>query len=259
MSEVFALYHRVSGGYPYMGLFFMSLLFLFVFVRDKRELWVYPNLLVLIVIFNPFIKEVLNRYFLTGGAGTFWRVWWIIPIPFLIALMFTSLVDLIKGKEKVIVTILICFVIGLSGNFIFSRDNFYRTQNIYQLPDEVIYISHLISSDSAQQRIIEQNVVAVSNVAWRLRLYDPEIRMLFGRSPAGSRSGINSVEIAGIINSERPDFEHLDSLLREDNVFYLIIDRHGLYALPGYLIRPESLGYELIGYTQHYRVYRTNF
>jgi hypothetical protein len=259
MREVFELYHRVSGGYPYMGLFLMSLLFLYIVFKKERELWFYPNVLVLLVLFNPFLMTFLNRYFLTGGIGTFWRIWWIIPVPFLIALMLTKILDYVKGKEKVIVTVLICIVIGMSGRFIFNYDNFYRTQNQFQIPNEIIHVSQFIMHDSAERGITEHNVVAVYDVAWRLRMYEPEIRMLFGRSPAGSRSGINSVEIAGIINSEWPDFEHVDSLLREDNVSYIVVDRQRLYTMPEYLARPDGLGYELIGYTHHYRVYRTNF
>ena len=258
MQEIITSYHRVAGGYPYMGLFFISLLFMFIIFRKERELWFYPNMLILLVIFNPIIIPILNRYFLTGSGGVTWRIWWIIPIPFLIAVMFTKILDYVKGKEKLLVVVLACITIILSGSYIFNSDNFRRTENRFQMPNEVIHVSWMISYDSAEQGIEEENVVAVRDVAWRLRLYNPEIRMLYGRRPS-ARTGAHSEEIYGIINSERPDFEHADSLFKEDNVSYIVVNRHGLYVLPDYMIRPSELGYELIGVTESYRVYRTGF
>lgn len=258
MQEVMMNYHRVSGGFPYMGLFFVSLLFLFIAYKDRRELWVYPNLLILLILFNPVLKTILNRYFLTGGTfGVSWRIWWIIPIPFLIALMFTKGLDYVKGKEKIFVTILICLTIVVSGRFIFNSDNFSRTQNAFQLPSEVIEVSRIIDEDLALREPDMQNVVAVRDVAWRIRLYNPEIRMYYGRHP--NRRARNSEMISEIINSSIPDFQELNSLLEESKVTHLVIFRNQVYAQPEYQKTPEKLGYELIGITGHYRVYRTDF
>lgn len=258
MQEILTSYRGVSGGFPYMGLFFLSLLFLFVVYRKQRELWFYPNLLALFVLFNPLMIPFLNRYLLAGGGGVTWRIWWLMPIPFLIAMMFTKTLDYVKGKEKILVAIMMCLIIILSGNYIFNSTNFRQSENAFQLPPEVLEISRMISQDSLEQGIEEENVVAVYEVAWRLRLYNPEIRMLFGRRP-DTRTGIHAVELFKIVNSEEPDFEHADSLLREDNVSYIVVNRQGLYEMPEHLKRPENLGYELVGVTENHRVYRTDF
>ena len=258
MQEILISYHRFAGGFSYMGLFFLSLLFLFIVFRKQRELWFYPNVIILLVIFNPVIIPILNRYFLVGGGGVTWRIWWIIPIPFLIAAMFTKTLDYVKEKEKIIVAVLMCVIIVLSGNYIFNSVNFRQTQNAFQMPAEVIQVSRMISQDSLEQGIEEENVVAVFDVAWRLRLYNPEIRMLFGRRP-DTRTGLHALEIFEIINSDRPDFEYADSLFREDNVSYIVVNRHGLYAMPEYMVQPSDLGYVLVGVTDNYRIYRTDF
>ena len=256
MQEIVLSFHRLAGGYPYMGLFFLSLLFVYIVFRKQRELWFYPNVLILLVLFNPIIIPILNQYFLIGGVS--WRIWWIIPVPFLIAIMFTKTLDYLIGREKIFATILICVTIILAGNFIFNSTNFSRTQNRFQLPDEIIYINRLISHDSVERGVVEQNVVAVSDVAWRLRLYNPEIRMLYGRG-VDFRTSEFEAEIFEIINSHEPDFEQMDSLLEKAGVSYIVVSRHGIYVLPENLTSPKELGYELIGFTEHYRVYRTNY
>ena len=260
MQETFWMFYHVAGGYSYMGLFFLSLLFIFIIFRKERELWFYPNLLILLVLFNPIIIPILNRYFLTGGwiGGTTWRIWWIIPVPFLIAVTFTKVLDFVKGKEKIFVTIMLCIAIILSGNFVFNSDNFRRTENIFQLPSEVIDVSKMIRYDSEEQGITEHNVASVRAVSRRLRLYDPEIQMLFGRRSSHSNRP-HAEEVASILNRERPNFEQLDSLLREGNVSYIVVNRQSLYELAEYQVRPEDLNYERIGSTERYVVYRTNF
>lgn len=256
MQEIFEFYRRVAGGFPYMGLFFLSLIFSYVVFRKKRELWVYPNLLVLLLLFNPFIKGILNRYFLEGDVS--WRMWWIIPIPFLISVMFTKTLDFVKGKERVFLSIIICLTIVVSGRFVFNSNNFTWAQNSFHLPHDIIEISRIIMDDSLEQGIVEHNVVAVTDVAWRLRMYNPEIQMLYGRHPT-SFVGVHSVEIHQIINSEQPDFERADSLFREDGVLYIVLNRQNLYALPEYFVHPDELGYEMLGFTENYKIYRTDF
>ena len=253
MQEVLIMLNKYSGGYPYMGLFFASLIFFFVACKKEREYWFYPNLVVLLVILNPFVMYFLTRYLLVGGAlGVFWRTWWIIPIPVMIAIMFTKVLDFVKGRGKVVVTVLLCLTIALSGQFIFIRDNFYRTQNMYQLPNEILWISGIIEEDLGEQDPEENRVVAVYEIAWRLRLYNPEIRMQFGRTPRSDTGR----EISSNINDATPDFEAIEMLLRDLNVSYLVIDNLRLESLGYYNPSPEDVGYILIGDTGYYSVFR---
>ena len=260
MSELLRLFYYVIGGYPYMGLFFLSLLFVFIMFKAERELLFYPNVLILFVILNPVIIPLLNRYFLTGGpmGGTSWRIWWLIPIPFLIAVMFTKTLDFVKGKEKIAVTIMMCIVIALSGHYVFGSGNFRRTDNPYQLRMDVIEVSRMISHDIAEQGMEEHSVVAVNTVAWSIRLYNPEVKMLYGRVSYRSRS-THAVDIYLILNDEEPNLRQADPLLREENVSHIVVNRGTIEELPGFLLQPEELGYVRIGSTERYLVYRTNF
>ena len=253
MQALFGCFHRVAGGSPYMGLFLLSILFLYIALKDKRELWVYPNLLIVLVLFNPWIMDFFGRYFLVGGVA--WRIWWLIPIPFLIAVMFTKALDYVKGKEKIFVTLLICLIIILSGSFVVRTGGFGRTRNLYQMPNELLEVSRFISEDTASQELIEQNVVAVSAVAWRLRVYNPEIIMHYGRWPRGAYAW----EIYEIINNNYPNFYEINSLLEEVNASHMVVRWQQVYDQPEWLRTPEGLGYKLIGSTESYRIYRTNF
>ena len=255
MQEVFSMLNKYSGGYPYMWLFFASLIFFYVVFKKEREFWLYPNLLILVVILNPFIMYFLTRYLLVGGAlGVFWRTWWIIPIPIMIAIMFTKLLDLVKGKGKIVLGVLLCLTIALSGQFIFIRDNFYRTQNMYQLPNEILWISEIIESDLGGQDPAQNRVVAVYEIAWRLRLYNPDIRMQFGRTP---RSDVGR-EIFDNINVPAPDFKVIDLLLQDLQVSYFVIDNLRLDSLEYPSLSPEDVGYILLGDTGYYSVFRVN-
>lgn len=254
MQETIMWYRAVSGGFPYMGLFFVSLIFTYIIFEKKRELWFYPNVLMLFIIFNPFAKDVLNSHFIDGTA---WRMWWIIPVPFLIAMMFTKVLDYVKGKEKIFLSILICLTIMVSGRFIFNSNNFSLAQNSFRIPQDIIEVSEIIMEDSREHEIKEHNVATVWSVAWRLRMYNPEIKMLYGRR-LEPRSGLHSEEIMEIMNSDMPDFYVADTLFREANVSYIVVIREAIYYLPYNWARPEEMGYELIGETEYYLVYRTN-
>lgn len=255
MREVIDMFIKYAGGHAYMWVFFACLVFMFIVFKKDREYWSYPNLVILLVIFNPIIMYFLTSRFLVGGAlGVFWRTWWIIPIPIIMAITFTKLLDYVKGKQKALVAVVLCGVIILSGQFIFNRDNFHRTQNIYQLPNEILYISELVERDLGGGNPSENKVVAVYEVAWRLRLYNPEIKMLFGRRANNSITR----EISSNINGRVPDFKSLDLVLQDLDVSYLVIDNIRIEALGYHDSRPEDVGYILIGDTGSYSIFRVN-
>lgn len=87
-------------------------------------------LLWLVLFYNPFLQP-----FLAGnvtGMSTWWRVGWILPVPVLVALVLSSLIEVVKGRfshgELVVIFVAICLVFtGLVPARYTFRPNNYAT------------------------------------------------------------------------------------------------------------------------------------
>lgn len=257
MKEIIELYHAVGGGYSYLGLLLIGLLFLYLKKPDQRELLIYPNLIFMAIFFNPLFKNIIETYFL--GKGVFWRLWWLIPINGIIALMCIFTLDLIKKKyEKVIVFMAACLIIVMSGKPVFNDGNFVRTENKFKMPNEILEIGNAIELDQNEKTAEENIIVAPYDVAWTIRMYNPGLYMLYGRNPELSE-GLYTEKLYGLVNGETIDLEALHSLLKINNVKYVVLKNKQVDLLQEEHMDPKHFEYEEIGHTDNYSVYRTNF
>ncbi len=101
-------------------------------------------------------------------------------------------------------------------------------------------------------------IVAPYDVAWTIRMYHPGLYMLYGRNPELSE-GVNTEQIYAAVNGEAIDLETLHSLLKRNQVAYIVLKNKQVALLREKNLDPGHVGYEEIGHTENYFVYRTNF
>lgn len=256
MGEIINIFHAVSGGYSYMALLFISLLFLYVRVPDKRVILVYPNVVFIAIFFNPILKIIIEKYFL--GGGVYWRLWWLIPVNFIISVVCVYTEDLLKKRvEKVIGLTAMCLIIILSGRLVFNEMTFVRSENRFKLPNEILEVSTILEDDLQGKQPEEHKIVATYEVAWRIRMYNPELYLTFGRYPTLSQC-LHATDIYELVNAENVSFENLHSLLEINDVQYLILENRQVNVSSEEGVGPEKLGYVEIGRTETYCVFRTN-
>ena len=152
---------RFIGNGLYVGLFFMSILYIIVNMQkeDKKEnkirivLCVY-SIIVLILNLSPvFAKWIIN---ILNEDVTYWRVYWILPLAISIAFMFTEIIfKKEKLKDKGILFVLIIAIIVVSGSYMYNSDDeekFVKVNNYYKVPDNVLDIVQKVSEDKSDYK-----------------------------------------------------------------------------------------------------------
>ena len=123
METIKVAFTRATEDGKYIVLYLISLVFLFIYIKDKKNktaLLTY-SLIAIILIFNPitsyFVGKIINQ-----GSNVYWRLFWSIPIGLSIAYMFTEIVFLKESKYKqIIVGILLVGIIIYSGTIIYQK------------------------------------------------------------------------------------------------------------------------------------------
>ena len=152
-----------------------------IFHIKNNQFWVKYTCLTVLIILNPITQKLTAAYI----ANVFsWRLFWVVPAPFILALLFTLI--LIRFKNIKYLSIKICmlsivtlFVISgdksiNSQNW--SLDNFYR-YNVNNYFDHANYINNNTNSDlTIAPQNISINLCTLPNapplVAVRLQYFD---------------------------------------------------------------------------------------
>ena len=251
MENVIKVFHEYSGKCPYLILFFIALLLSYTIFSEKRELFFYPSVCILALLFIPNIKKAIEHFFV--GEGVYWRLWWLIPINLLIALVITYFIERTEGeKEKIFVITIFMIMIVFSGKIVFNTQNFTITENFYKIPNDILEISAIIEKDQKTKQETDDVIVAVRDVAWQLRIYDPRLKMLYGRTPEIT-DGVNVDQIDSTINSPNIDWKMLHDLLAKNHTKYLILQ---MKQIEGEKEKMKDMGYDRIGETKTYVIFR---
>lgn len=184
---VIQTYNRYAGGGMYLALFFISLIYIY-FSPDaksvKKDLGAYSLFALIIVLFPPAAYIINAVIFDHGSPDTtvFWRTYWIIPIILLIAYCSETITYRQKNKSnKVLIFLSCCAVIVLCGKFLFTSEQFGRSENKYKLPEEAVIISDIIEDD-ANARDVVPKLAASDSITPYIRQYDAGIKLTYGRA-----------------------------------------------------------------------------
>ena len=156
-------FQRFVGSGVYVGLFFISILYIISYLKsnDKKDkniklIFAIYCVIVLILNLNPrFTKFIIT---ILKEDVTYWRVYWLLPVGINIAYMFTDMIFQQEKKfSRVILGILIVFMIGISGKYMYSSEQvekFAKVNNYYKVPDNVLDIIMEVSNDDEDYKKI---------------------------------------------------------------------------------------------------------
>lgn len=162
-------------------LFGISLLILFIFSIKNKKLRSLTAVAIMMVVifFLPVTPRLMTH--LDEGA-IYWRLIWAIPYVGVIAAAFTSLIRLIPKMELQFLTALVAVVlIAICGKDQISAGNFSPAENSEQIPPFVVSIAENIREEGPEDCF----VAADETVASYLRIYAPDIKMVYGRRADG--------------------------------------------------------------------------
>lgn len=214
----------------------------------------YPTLVLLIIFFPPVIYVVVR---ITEGY-IYWRMFWIILLPLVIAFSFTLVTQKIYSRFMKYICVILCIVaIVFSGRFIFQKGNYSEPENWYHLPEDVIQVCQILSPEKEK---IERVVVPDTLLSY-IRQFDPGIKMPYGRD-GGQYSYINSnadpYKEQRALRSQLLNPDMLDMIGIRDNMLFLDCNYLVIPANVPVSEDPLTCGFEYIGETSSYLIYMLN-
>ena len=160
---------------PFFVLTVFGYIYLAITSKDIRKKLVYPVLLLLFLLLNPYLfKVVYNR-------TRYWRWFWNIPNVYVIAAAFTSLIKEAKkigGKIACFCVILISVI--FVGSFFYQSDSFVKTENPYKIDQEIVDVCNVILEENSSPMCLMDYPLHM-----RARQVSGEILTLYGRDANG--------------------------------------------------------------------------
>jgi len=263
MRYVLDCLNNYLGDNVYFLLFILSLLYLLI-NRNKKMKWVIiPYLCILLVtVFNiyiiyPFIEKL-------SFESEFYRFFWAVPIVFLIA--YTGADLIVKPKKRIFQFILFVGVVALlfwqgAGSF---YKEYHVAENIHKIPNTLIELCAIIHEDSEKEN---PKVAFDSEHNFTARQYDASILLTIRRDVAikiyqmeepNEKYQNQTIIAKTLFRNEMVDPEIFVKALEETQTDYLVCKRdltNNEYPLHEYFL---SIGCELVGEIENFRVYATN-
>lgn len=170
-----------------------------------------------LVFFCPATAWVLQK---CVGDLVYWRVIWLFPIVPLTAYAMTLRVTREKSRFLKVVQVgvfILCIAFG--GTSVWQAGNFERVGNRQQIPDTVAAISTVI----VENRTSKDSLVATDDyVGAYLRVYEPSVRMPYGREGRGMVSR-NAKYLHKNIVSPEPNYRNIIARAKKEKCEFLVI------------------------------------
>ena len=240
IKNIVATFDNYYGSGKYFLLLLVALIYIFIREEDsdKKSFLVWYPCLALIIILNPIFNKIVNLFL---NENVYNRLYWSIPLGIILAYAGVLLIKNISEKsKKIIMSIFICILIIFSGNFVYNKQNFQVTENLYKIPTDYLEVINVLRTIPLDER----TAMVSTDLVPYVRLIVPSIRMAYPRRP----DGYKDYPIVGFYESG--DVKTLTMLCKEKDVNIIVYDRNILLS-----ISPTYFGYEYYNSTERYDIY----
>lgn len=232
-----------KGTGMYIVLFCIAILYIFLKEKNKnnKAFFVYFPIAILLITLNPLFNKIISPIF---KESTYWRVYWMIPLIIEIAYASVLFINEQKEKnEKIISIIGIITLIVISGKYTYTEENFFKTGNLYKLPDESVRIAQIIGSNESDYK---KALVSESIVAY-IRQIDANIELAYKREPQGYEN--NKFVLAML----QGDSQQIAKLAIENDCNYVVLKK----AIP-LTLDMSYFNFSVLDMTENYIIYKLN-
>lgn len=216
MEKIINWIGTVSTGHWYIYAFPLCVLVLLLISdRERRIRFIYPSLIISVLIANPLFYQIWNKL----GRYAYWRVLWIIPVIPVLAATVTAIAEKTKKWVKyIVVCVCLSFVI-LGGTFVYENEGgeFTAAGNAYKLPDAVVSLGETLLEMDDHPRVIANPEVCIY-----IRQYSGKIQTIYGRDIQGY---ITSPSIlAQKVNKalQDGDMEYISQVMLDEGYDYFV-------------------------------------
>ncbi|MDY4837969.1 MAG: hypothetical protein SO160_00225 [Lachnospiraceae bacterium] len=253
IAVCFQLY---SGMGAQFLLFLCAMCFLAIHEKNKKIYQIlnqYTGFIIALMVF-PVTAVIIMEYCI--GEEVYWRMFWLMPIPFIIAFAGTELYDLRKDKIKRtgIIAFLILFIL-LSGKCVYDEEGTIITpDNVEKLPKQAVEVCNMITGDAQMNGITTKKVVVPSELLSYVRQYDATIQMPYGRNALKNEELTENCdelyEMMKAKDDSEMDFMALSECLKQENCNYLVLEKKVASK------KMDQYGYYQVAQTEHYILFR---
>lgn len=251
VSNCFDKYNQYFGDGIYLTLYFISIIVLVLFEKEKNKKYLFIGQMILftIIYWCPITAYIIAEYCI--GTNVYWRMWWLLPITITIAYSFVKITQIKENVwERRIVTLLLGLMIVSQGTFIYNDTNFQKADNWLKINQDVIEICEAVKADAQEMEIEDRGIIVPNEFIAQIKQYDGIIRMPYGRDVLQGKKKKNIPgKIYEAINAEEPDAEVLMELAIEGEYQYLVYD-----SWVGTTLFEEA-GFRFVKYVGEYSVY----
>lgn len=211
-------YTRALGTGLYLGMFILAIIFIVLELKKEEKsrikiVFGIYSIIILLLNFNPLFANISIRVI---GGEVYWRVYWLLPIGFVLAYVFTELIYKMPSKlKKVLASVLIAFVIIIGGKWVYTEENFEKVGNFYKVPDAVLGVILHVSADDEDYKQLAGPI----DFEIYTRQVDGTIILSEGRSFSGVYSE-NSI-VTHIFNN---DYANIYKKAMEIGCNYVVLD-----------------------------------
>ena len=143
-------FERAGGTTYYISIFTVAMFFIWATCKKDR-----PDVVAVFTVFSAIVFVInfnnifANAWNMILGSGVHWRVYWLLPIGYAIAFMFTEIVFMADGMLSKIIAMLLCVgVIMFNGSNVYREGNFAKTDNYFKIPDLALEMIFKVSEDN---------------------------------------------------------------------------------------------------------------
>ena len=246
---LFTEYSNYSGSGVLLMFFFAGMLYLALLEQNRstRTAFLHGSVCLTLVIFFPPLYDIYTRFV---DAGTYWRLFWMLPVACGLAYVATGLIE--KHKWTGLLLTLVILILG--GELIyFGEGNGEKewAENAYQLPQEVVDIV------DQMERAESGGVIRAAfppELLVYVRQYSSHILMPYGREMLDDRWHAGESGYYEVMSAETVDFEALSQKCLYNDTRYVVISsekahdndpRENGFTL--FYIRSPYIVYEYVG------------
>lgn len=219
-------FQRFSGEGTYLILFLCGVFFIYLHEKRKkvRLAFVSYSVVILLLMIFPVTALVIMDYLI--GEEVYWRMFWLLPIPFVLAYAAVRVVEQKKQWRKAFLAVLFGILLMISGKMVYANGEIEVSGNPEKIPTEAIEVCNALSGDAVQNSIEKKRVVVPRELLAYIRQYDATVGMPYGRNAIKQEAMTENCEnIYRIMCSKQAsdmDIPELCSLLKAENCNYLV-------------------------------------
>jgi len=222
--DIIHMNNDYTGNGMYMALYFVTLLFIAFYVREKKikDGVLLPSLLMLLGVYFgiPFVHNfILSVYDDEIRA----RFFWILMVPAVTALGCTLFIRHLDTRKKRVIAVLAMLpVIFFSGIFKLSDSMYRPAENLYRLPQTILDLSDAVLAEEEEPKLI-----VPYEIAHGFRQYSTRIRLLYGEDATYGRispASFDIVEVCDQMATATPDLNYIKEIAVRNSVDYIVFD-----------------------------------